>query len=258
MTATYFALLSCPLLFGCQPTKLVEPDPVNPLPGPRQVVALGRLEPEDGVIELSAIPGERLQGLGPGVDEGEQVAAGSELGYLASLAMRQKQLDAIDTRLDLAKRQREQERIVARTQVDQAQAGVAQAQAKLEEVRSQERRLESLKEAAAIAAEDVRRLEELRQSDASLVTEHQVRRQRNRAQQAEAEYAAAAASYPPGVAAAESAVNAAEANLKLARQQSEQLEIIDQNKVIEMEREVANQALQESIVRAPKISGGPS
>lgn len=220
-------------------------------------MALGRLEPEGGVIAISAIPGERLQSFSPGVAEGKKVEAGATLGQLASLGVRQIQLDAVQKRLDLASATRDHEIAAAGAQIDQAKAAVAQAEAKFEEVRAQKKQLENLSEAADIAQEDYQRLEQLHQSDAQLVSEHQLRRRQNAYQSARADYEAAEASFPHALNAAEQSVAAAKANLRLAITNQEYLQEVDQTEAIVIERAAAEQARDESLLRAPLISGGP-
>ena len=105
--------------------------------GDRTIVALGRLEPAGGVLEISAIPGDVLKGLGPGVEEGAQVDAGAELARVESYDLRATQLEAVNAKLDLGKRQREQEIALAEANREQALAAKAEVDAKLEEINAQ-------------------------------------------------------------------------------------------------------------------------
>jgi HlyD family secretion protein len=223
---------------------------------PRRVVSLGRLEPAGGIISISALPGERLTDFAPGVEEGAQVDAGQVLAHVGSFDLRQTQLDAIDAKLDISKKQRQYEIAAAEAQLEQAIAGKAQAEAKREEAAAQRYRLQNLAEAAAIAEEDYQRLARLQTSDPELVTDHQLRRQRNLSDRATKEYEAASATYPPALMAAEKAVEAAAANVKLAERQLEMAKNVDQSVAVEMEKKVAEETRDQSVLRAPKIDGG--
>ena len=224
--------------------------------GPRRVVALGRLEPAGGVISISALPGERLQSFADGVEEGATVAAGAVLARVSSFDLRQTQLEAVDVKLQLAKKQRAYEEAAAEAQLEQAVAAKAQAEAKREEAAAQRHKLQNLGEAAAIAAEDYQRLAELQESDPELVTDHQLRRQRNLSDRAAKEFEAASATFPPALAAADRAVEAAEANVKLARHHRELSQNVDQTLALDMERKVAVETREQSVLRAPQVEGG--
>jgi len=250
------AALALPSVAGCDDPAPENLSPVNQEAAARTVVALGRLEPSGGIVSISALPGERLKSFAEGVVEGATVEAGAELARVASIDLRQTQVDAANVKLDLARRQREQEEAAARAQLDQARATLAQAEAKHQETLAQQQQLENLGEAAAIAAEDYQQLAELRASDPELVTEHQLRRRRNAADRATKEYESASTSYPHAVNAAEKAVAAAEANVKLAEQNLKLASEVDQTVAIEMERRVAEESRDQSILRAPKVEGG--
>jgi HlyD family secretion protein len=222
--------------------------------GPRRIVALGRLEPAGGVIAISAVPGERLKRYSEGVFEGAKVKSGATLAELGSFDLRQKQLDALDAKLVLTQQQKSQQQESAKAALVQAEATLSQAQAKLEEVLSQRFGLDNLAEAAAIAAEDVRRLDQLRQNDQELVTEHQMRRRRNQSDAAQKRYESSLASYAPSVAAAEKAVAAARAGVALAETNVRFAEEIDQVAAVEMEKKVALELRDQSLLMAPEYA----
>jgi HlyD family secretion protein len=224
--------------------------------GPRQIVALGRLEPAGGIISISAVPGERLKNFAEGVVEGASVAAGAELARVESFDLRQTQLEAAETKVEMAQRQRQRDRGAAEAQLEQAQASKAQTEAKYQETLAQQEQLQNLSEAAAIAQEDYQQLAKLQSGDAELVTDRQLRRRRNEADRAVNDYEAAAAAYPHALEAAKRAVDAAEANVKLARQNLELAEDLDQSVVAEIERRVAEQSRDQSVLRAPQVEGG--
>ncbi|RIK87430.1 MAG: hypothetical protein DCC67_01815 [Planctomycetota bacterium] len=251
-------LLAATAALGCNrfTASRVEPPPPGAAAGPRQVVALGQLEPAGGVISISSIPGEQLLSLAPGVVEGATVAAGDELARMASYTVRQVQLDAAGVKLRLARQQRDQQRATAQLQVEQAQAALAQAEARLQETLSQEQQLQSLGEAAAIARDDLEQLERLRQSDPELVTDQQLRRRRNASERAAKEHESAVAVYPHALAAAEKSVEAARASVRLAESNLRMAEEVDQTLAVEMEQAAAQAALEQSVLRAPLVEGG--
>ncbi len=222
----------------------------------RRVVALGRLEPVGRVVSISAVPGERLKNFSAGVVEGATVAAGAELARVASFDLRQTQLEAAGVKFEMSKTQRDQQLAAAQAQLEQSLATKAQAEAKYQETLSQEDQLENLREASAIASDDYGQLERLRASDRELVTEQQLRRRRNASDRAAKDYGAAAATYPLAKNAAAKAVAAAEASVKLARQNLEMTQKVDQTAPAELERKVAEESLDQSVLRAPQVEDG--
>ena len=222
---------------------------------PRQVVALGRIEPTGGVIAVSALPGERLTNYAEGVEAGATVAAGDELARTATFDLRETQLKAAELKLTMSQEQRSQEQVAAKVQLEQSQATLAQAEAKLREMGAQEGKLQNLAEAAAIAKEDYEKLAALRADDEELVTEHQLRRRRNASDRAIKEYESAAAAYPHALEAARKGVAAAEAGVKLAEQNVQLREKIDPTMAAELERQAAATTLDQAVLRAPAVAG---
>jgi ABC exporter DevB family membrane fusion protein len=216
---------------------------------------LGRLDPADGVISISAVPGERLLELNPDVREGGEVEPGARLGKLASYELRARQVAALNVRVDLAEKEREHELRVAAAQRNQALAAAAQAEAKLAELQAQRATLEALAEAAAIAREDLARLRLLGQSDPELVSSHELRRQENATARAESESMAAATAHPLAVTAAQRALEAAQANVTLAEQAYAQAQAVNPTLAIAAERDVADEALRQSELFAPGTAG---
>ncbi|WP_168206758.1 efflux RND transporter periplasmic adaptor subunit [Lacipirellula limnantheis] len=222
----------------------------------RNVVALGRIEPTAGVISVSALPGERLTKYAAGVEPGANVPAGAELAQTATFELRQTQLRAAELKLSASQEQRSQELIAAQVQVEQALATQAQAEAKLREMMAQEGKLKNLAEAAAIAEDDYKKLAELQAEDEELVTPHQLRRRRNASDRATKEYEAAAAVYPDGLEAARKGVAAAEAGVRLAQQNAALVEKVDQTLAADLDRQAAAAALDQAVLRAPKLDDG--
>jgi HlyD family secretion protein len=254
------AVASCVVaLVGCRGSELSDQPETGPANGAtRQIVSLGRLEPEGGIIEVSAMPGERLDFLANEVQVGKPVKAGALLGRVGSYALRSAQLAAVETRLGLAKEQRQQELALAEGRVKEAQASNAQAEAKLAEVQAQRAKLENLREAADLAQQDAALIEELRSSDEEILTERQAQRKRNLANRVVREYQAGEAAFAASLKAAEAAAALADENVAFAQASWERAQKIDQTEAIEAERRVAMEALEQSVLRAPKLPGGPT
>jgi HlyD family secretion protein len=244
------------LIVGCNQSQDEDARPNAEQAAVRRIVALGRLEPSGGIISISALPGEKLKSFAPGVTEGSKVAAGAELARVESFDLRQTQLEAAETKLEVTRKQRKREQSAAAAQLEQARAARAQADAKLQETLAQQQQLHNLSEATAIAQADLDQLQELHSSDPELVTEQQLRRRRNSAQRAAHEYESAAATYPHALEAARQSVAAATANERLAQENVALAKSVDQTVVAEVERRVAEQARNQSILRTPSVDGG--
>jgi HlyD family secretion protein len=227
------------------------------LGGPaRRIVALGRLEPAGGVLEISAIPGDVLKEFADGVEEGETVNAGDILAWVDSYDLRATQLEVVDQKLELGRQEREQQIALAEANVEQARATRAEAEAKLAEARAQGDALESLAEAVRIAEDDYQALVELQASDPALVTEQQLRRKRNQADQAAREQDVRTRTHAATLRAALAAVAATVEHLELAELNLQLARDIDRNRLTEIERKVALETLEQSILRAPETDDG--
>ncbi len=74
LRGTSLLAICCALTVGCQrSTPDSRPQSGQTGEKPRQVVALGRLDPFAGILSISALPGERLTSLQPHVEEGEVI-----------------------------------------------------------------------------------------------------------------------------------------------------------------------------------------
>ncbi len=224
--------------------------------GPRQIVALGRLEPAGGVLEISAIPGDVLQRLADGVEEGATVPAGAELARVNSYNLRATQLEAANKKLEIGKQQRERDIALSQANLQQALAAQAEVEAKLDEIEAQGDALETVAEAARIAQADYENLVSLQATDPELVTDHQLRRHRNDADRAAKEYDVKQRTHEAALKAATAGVDAAAVNVDVARLSYQLAQEIDSNAVAAIEQKVAAETLEQSILRAPKIDGG--
>ncbi|HYO23412.1 MAG TPA: hypothetical protein VEQ85_00525 [Lacipirellulaceae bacterium] len=245
------ALMVC----GCGPAGQPSAEGEAVQVGPRQIVALGRLEPAGGVLEISALPGDVLKRYGEGVQEGSTVAPGAELAIVGSYDLRSTQLDAINAKLELGRQQREQELALAKANYQQALAAKAEVDAKLEEINAQGEALASLAEAAQLGMDDYRELARLQQSDPELVNSRQLQRRGNQAEQAAREYEVRRRTHEAAKRAAIAAVSAAAENAHVAELNLRLSTEIDRNRVTEFEKKVAEETLEQSVLRAPPAEG---
>ncbi len=250
--ATCVLMLCCNSV-GCDTTSPRKSTPAGVSPV-RQVYALGRLEPAEGIISISAIPGERLKQLDPDVVENERSPANGILGVLASYDIGRTQLEALIKKAQLSDRKRGHEMQMANAQQAQAEAALAQAQAKQKELELQIGKLDALGEASRLAAKEYELLVELSKSDADLVTKHQLEKQENEMVMATQEFTIARDSYASAQDAADKAVAAADANIKVAEMTLQQLAEGYDKQAIEQEILVAKETLKRSILLAPNVS----
>lgn len=251
-SALAFALLAVAVV-GCDRLPTSPPIEDSPPPTPRRVFALGTIEPAGGVISISAAPGDRLKRLDPDLAVGKPAPADGILGLMASYDTRRAQLEALDTKRELAVEKQQLDTTLAEAKLKNAEASLAQAEAKRRELQLQNQRLDYLREAADIADEDLRRLIELAAEDADLVTPHQIRRQTNRADQARKDYDIARQGYPSALAAAEATHTAAEANKSAAESGRDKLEQLNPVRAIDEEIRLARHALLQSVLLAPNV-----
>jgi HlyD family secretion protein len=221
---------------------------------PRQVYALGHLEPSEGVISISAIPGERLKTLDPDVIENRLAPANGILGLLTSYDLGKTQLEALQKKAQLSELRQQHEYQIAKAQQAQAVASLAQAQAKQKEVELQSGKLRALEVASQLAADEYTQLLELAQSDPELVTAHQLAKQANQLELARQDFLIASQSYHLTREAANKAVHAATANVEVARTTLEQLSAGYDQQAIAQEIRVAEETLKRSILLAPNVS----
>jgi HlyD family secretion protein len=202
--------------------------------------ALGRLEPAGGVVDVSAMPGDRV--LEILVGEGAAVTPETELATLESKTLRDLDVQLARTQLEEAKDRLAVERAAAEAKAETARLTEQQADetAKLE-LAAEERKLDVLRTAATQAAKDLERLQSLAAEKPELVIAQDVERQQLMHTKATAELAA-------GEAAFHSAKAAAEYQLRLARQQREAAETA----VAGVEKSIPIDSLQQQVLAAEK------
>lgn len=261
-------VVSCAVTVGCRESSNDDFRDKHGASAPRKIVALGRLEPEGGIISISAVPGpgQRLKSLKSNVVEGAVISIPATavakpdprvLGYLASYDISKAQLEALDTKKKLAEKKHVSQRRLAEVQLSQARATLEQARAKQAEIVARKSRLSNLQQAAELARQEYVELELLQAEDFELVTQHQLARQRNRSERAQIECNIANASYGPTVAAAKAAFAAAKKGREVAKEKKNQLKEIGKLELLALdkERELAQKTLAESELRLPDTAG---
>jgi HlyD family secretion protein len=221
---------------------------------PREIYALGQLEPAGGIISISAIPGERLRALDPDVVENQREPGNGILGLLASYDLGKAQLAGLLKKLELAGKNRQHQMAVAAAQKKQAEASLAQAEAKLTELELQSTKLQALDTASRLASDEYTQLEALRADDPDLVTEHQLKKRENAMDTALADFRIANDSYASAKEAADKTVAAARANIEVADLTLRQLQQKFEEQGVEQEIAIAQETLKRSVLLSPSVS----
>lgn len=147
-----------------------------PEDSPSDVVAMGRLEPTLGIIDVVGVLGDRVEKLT--VREGDAVKEGEEIGHFESRSMRQLEVD-------LARTQLEESESRLNAEMEGAQKKLASARiaeegeeelAELDAV-AQAKQVEILKLHRDQAKADLARLERLANTPTSLVSKQEVEHQ---------------------------------------------------------------------------------
>ncbi|HXT60830.1 MAG TPA: HlyD family efflux transporter periplasmic adaptor subunit [Pirellulales bacterium] len=162
-------------------------------PTPEKVTALARLEPEDGIVDLSGTPGDRLMELK--VRVGDRVKSGDALAVLESHTLRQAELELAQAQLEDAEKRGAAEEKYAAALRKEAELARKQAQLERLELNAQKEKIAGLKVSLASVDDDLRRLENLRQSssstDSQIVSDQQLEHQRTLKDKSQRELAAA-------------------------------------------------------------------
>jgi HlyD family secretion protein len=140
------------------------------------VVALGRLEPAEGVVDVLGVPGDRVEALIP--KEGDAVEAGKEIGHFESRSLRQLEVE-------LAKTQLEESESRLAAELDAAQKKLASAKIGEEggkeladlEAEAQGKQIALLELQKDQALADLARLEKLQSGSTQLVSKQEIEHQ---------------------------------------------------------------------------------
>jgi HlyD family secretion protein len=168
---------------------LHQASPLQQAPYETQVVALGRLEPEGGVIQVGGPPGDRLARIL--VEDGSEVEKGQELVYLESYSDRLAEKDLAESQL--------QEAITRKQAVKKSgEALVEQARLRIEQItreypfvlQAQEAKVRLVESQLETANKELARLQA---ADPTVVSPQQLNQQQFAVRQAKEELTAARA-----------------------------------------------------------------
>ena len=252
LLAVWVLVLACAQT-GCDQFKQKR-KPSNQTTASRQVFALGRLEPATGIISISAIPGERLKKLDEDIKLNQRCPANGILGKLASFDIGKTQLEALTSKLELTEKKHKHEEQMAKAQLAQAYAAHAKALAEQQQLLPQSGKLEVLQKASQLARKEHEELKKLREKDPQLMTELQLEKHANEMNLADQELLIALDRFESARGPAELAVQAAQANIDLAKMTLEQLgQGLDRMAILQ-EINVAKENLKRSLLLAPNRS----
>jgi len=215
--------------------------------GERGPVALGRLEPSGNVIDLSAIPGDRLDSAV--VQENADVHKGDPLAYLDSRPLREMEYEAVRSQRLEAELRRGAEEKLADARIAAARVALSQAQAYVLDLKVQECKIAVLQKNLDNAKLDQRRLEQLSSTD--IVTPQDREQQCLLVAKADAELKAAQTLYDKGKASGKLGVAAAEADLGAAEAGKKQVLSTLAVESLKKREELARAQWDRTIIRAP-------
>jgi HlyD family secretion protein len=212
-----------------------------------RVKALGRLEPEGGVIAVGAVAGDRLERLV--VHEGQQVKAGDELALLASYPMRLKEKELAEAQLKEARDRGAADLAYGAALVAEAEAAIAQldlAQLDIDALRAKSDLLELNFQ---VATKDLERLQAVGKP---VVSPQELEHQTLLVAQSKAELNSAKAQLKKLEATRTANRREAQAKLATAKASQRRLQAAAQLDSLEENVAAAGQRLEASIVRAPR------
>jgi multidrug efflux pump subunit AcrA (membrane-fusion protein) len=128
-------------------------------------VALGRLEPAGKLIDLSALPGDRLDSFAPDVEENIDVRKNDPLAYLDSRTLRELEFHAYRSQRLEAESRRVAEEKLADARVAAAKAALNQAKNYESDIKVEESKIAVLRMNRDLARVTQRRLKELASTD---------------------------------------------------------------------------------------------
>ncbi len=250
------AALAASSPIGCNRTS-GSPAPGTPAPDAYTgAVALGWIEPADGIVSLSAAPGDRVEAVL--VKEGQTVRAGEPLVELASRKLREIERDLARQQLADLEAQRAAGVKLADASIRAAEIELEKAKAQRSEIGRLEKKIAQAQAAAEYARSEHQRLSALRQrlvaanrADQTVSVE-QVERQRLLAQQAENELANARADLDRAKLAAELAEKAAQAGIDAASAEKEQAQAAAAVASMKLRLDLAEAQLAQARIVAPR------
>ncbi len=221
------------------------------LPSDLPVVALGRLEPEGGVIQIGGPPGDRLSRIL--VKEGEDVEEGQELVYLQSYSDRLAEKNLADSQLQEAIARREALKESGEMLVEQARIRITQINKEYPFVeKSLEAKVRLLKAQLETANKEMARL---KASSPDAVSPQQLNLQHFAVRQAEEELIAAQASRDKMQTEQPLNLQAAQTQLRIAQADLARSQLQGPIDSLKQAVAVAQSRYQHSIIQAPRRPG---
>ncbi|MGD9646677.1 MAG: HlyD family efflux transporter periplasmic adaptor subunit [Pirellulales bacterium] len=156
--------------------------------GGTTVVARGRLQPVDGIINLSGMVGDRVASIS--AQEGKQYSKGEVLAEFESYPLRAAELDVAETELAEARRRVELDTQLAKEAVAEAEISAEQAEMMDLEINAQRQQVELLESRLRVAENDAKRFDKL---DADLISPQEREHKALLLEQARSELASAKA-----------------------------------------------------------------
>jgi HlyD family secretion protein len=247
------AVTACALLlFGlagaaCQPQTQSSANPHNP-PQTRDIVALGRLEPENRVVEIGVAGEERLQELL--VKQGQFVKAGEVLAYLESYKTRVATRDHAASQLRDAEAQLHANTEAAQARIHEANLRLQQlSEVPMREIEAQQAKLRALHADFVFATTDQQRIRGLEQSGVG--TRQELERQASQVDRLKANIDAEQATLSQLQVAAQTDRQLAEAQLATRRAELQSIQASAQLESLRQAVHVSEVELENSVVRAP-------
>lgn len=243
----YWSVFAVLLFIGCTPEGAVEPvkSPRKP-ERPQQIEALGRLEPEVGVLNLGAMAGTRIESLE--VSVGDQVEAGTILAHVDTYPLRVAQHESAEAQLAEAEAKLAAEVVYAEMMIREAELSIEQAEFAKMDIAAQEAQIELHEANLELAQRDLERMEGL---DTSLVPEQQLEHQQLLVRSAKAELKASQQALEKLKAADALNVELAQAKLATAQSSLPRLKAGIPVGSLRTAVEMAKQQIEMSIIRAP-------
>jgi HlyD family secretion protein len=212
----------------------------------RPVHALGRLEPEGGLIDVGGMAGDRLGQLK--IEEGDLVELHAELGYLDSHALRLAEKQAAEAQLAEAQMRQTAEEAYGNAQLEESQLALEQLEVEKLDVEAQRAKGPLLETNLALAKKDLQRFQGL---DSSIISKQELEHQEMRVQQADAELKSAAKQLAKMEAGIELNDRLAKAKQRTAEAAVQRIKAASMLASLEKNVELADSRLQMTVIRAP-------
>jgi HlyD family secretion protein len=215
-------------------------------PPTKQVVALGTLLPQGGVIEVGGTVGERLASYK--IEAGQMVKQRDPLAFLESYRVREIQVQAAELALREATRRQAVEQSYGDSLVAEARLGVESLDLDRMDIDVQQSKLKLLEANLALVERDKARMQKL---DDSIVSRQEREHQDLLVEQAQAELASAQALLAKSRAGYDFKIRQSQERLKSAQANRDRLLSAIDLKGLALSVELARAQLELSIVRAP-------